>query len=71
MTKEGDKKNIYILRASGEVKRGRKIEYGDCIIVPEKFEFSTPIGTVIKDVAQVLFHLGYTAAMINSFFPAK
>lgn len=72
MTKQADRKNIYVIRASGEtisdIKKFRdRIERGDTIIVPEEFQYRTPRGLLIKDSAQVLYHLGIAAAAVASF----
>ncbi|MBI4722958.1 MAG: SLBB domain-containing protein [Candidatus Stahlbacteria bacterium] len=64
-TKEGDKGEIYILKASGQVTKGDKIGRGDAIIVPEK-QIRRPVGDIIKDVAQILYQLGFSAIAISA-----
>ncbi len=66
VTKEADKKEIYILKASGKVTKRGKIKRGDTIIVPEKFSIRRPTGDVVKDIVQALYQIGFSALAIKS-----
>ncbi len=68
-TKEADKKEIYILKASGKVAKSGKIKRGDTIIVPEKFSIRRPRSETIKDIAQTLYQIGFSALAIKALLP--
>lgn len=68
ITPDGDKNNIYILKSSGRASKSGKIGRGDVIVVPERFAFRRPNGDVVKDVAQVLYQLGYSAIAMYTIY---
>ena len=64
---EADKTHTYVLKASGKVvKRPKKIERGDTIIVPEKFKVKTPTRKLVQDVANVVYQLSFAALALYS-----
>lgn len=67
-TNGADKKGVYIIKANGEVDANfykvKKIELGDTIVVPERFEYKTPRGVIIKDTVQILYQLALGAAVV-------
>lgn len=77
VTRKADKKNIYVVRASGEVLvRGRSrflaraggadIEPGDTIVVPLHTDKVKPI-TLWTSATQIIYNLAIAAAAVNSF----
>ena len=67
-TKHADRKNIYIVRANGEVNskyvRLQELGRGDTIVVPEEFKTKTAWGKLWLDTSQVMYHLAVGAAVI-------
>ncbi len=70
MTRRADKKEVYIIRANGEVVREfallKEIRRGDTIVVPEEFKVKTNWGKVTLDASTVLYHLAIGAAVVNN-----
>jgi protein involved in polysaccharide export with SLBB domain len=66
LTRDANKKEIYILKASGKVVKSGKIYRGDTIIVPEGLKIHAPTGKVIKDLATVIYQLGLSALMVST-----
>ena len=53
---DANKKDIYIVKASGAATRNlKKLEPGDTIVVPEKIEPRTPPRIIFRDVATILY----------------
>ncbi len=51
-----DKKHIYVIKASGRAERPpKKIDPGDTILVPERYEPRTPLRIVLRDVATIVY----------------
>jgi protein involved in polysaccharide export with SLBB domain len=67
-TRNADKKDIYVIRADGEVDsrftRIKDIGPGDTIVVPEEFRLFLPPGQVAKDAIQIFSQLALGAAAI-------
>lgn len=64
---EADVSHIYVLKASGKVvKKPKKIEKGDTIIIPEKIKVKTPVRKLIQDVANVVYQLSFAALALYS-----
>ncbi len=68
-TNQANTKEIYVIRASGEVvsdikKFGTRIERGDTIVVPQQYTFKTPAGILLRDIAQVFYNFALPVAAI-------
>ncbi len=51
-----DKRRIYVIKASGKTERPpKKIDPGDTILVPERYEPRTPLRIVLRDVATIVY----------------
>ncbi len=62
-----DRRNMYILRASGIVdKNMRKVTRGDAIIIPEKFVVRTDWRPIIKDIVTIVSQLAIATVSIYS-----
>ncbi|MCK5347405.1 MAG: hypothetical protein KAR20_28540, partial [Candidatus Heimdallarchaeota archaeon] len=68
ITKNADKKGIYVVRSNGEVEskfvRVQEIERGDTIVVPEEFKSKTQWGKLWLDTSQIMYHIAVGAAVL-------
>jgi len=70
LTKDADKKGIFVIKASGEAIRRfstvSKIERGDTIIIPERFKYKVPTGFLLKDAFSLASQLIVTIVAVSA-----
>jgi protein involved in polysaccharide export with SLBB domain len=77
LTKNSDKKEIYVIRANGKVIAKRQYSYakfynmkmkrGDTIVIPSKIKVPVVWRYVLRDTTQILFQALSTVALVMSF----
>ena len=70
MRKTADLNNLYVIEPTGEIRsrfiRGIPVKRGDTIVVPEKFQYRTPPGLLVKDTISTLYQIGLGAIAVAS-----
>ena len=68
--KTADLNNLYVIEPTGEIRsrfiRGIPVKRGDTIVVPEKFQYRTPPGLLVKDTISTLYQIGLGAIAVAS-----